>query len=283
MLLWYDRKATLALFTTTEPPVMLSQEAARNAAELLLKARGDHRKLERLPEECTPETVDDGMAIQNALADLWDQDVAGWKIGAASEAAMTMLKADAPFPGRVFAPYLLESPASVAAGAMHECAVECEFAFRLGTDLGPRDSDYTMDDIRDAVAMAYPAMELINNYWVNGMALGVEHLIADNGSNGALVLGDPIEDWQDRDLAAEGASLSVAGNHIAAGTGAAILGHPLNTLLWLANDFRKRGITLEEGHVITTGTMTGMTPCQPGDTAVGDYGELGTVQVTFEV
>lgn len=262
---------------------MLTEAAARNAAELLLKARGDHRKLPRLPEECTPQSIDDAMAIQNALAEIWGLNVVGWKIGAASKAAMEMLKTDAPFPGRVFEPYLLESPAGVAAEALHRCAVECEFAFRLGRDLGPQEDDYSFDDIRDAVVMAYPAMELINDYWVDMMALGVTHLIADNGSNGALVLGNPIENWRDLDLAAQSATLIVEGREIASGTGAAILGHPLNTLVWLANDFRRRGITLEEGHVITTGTMTGMTPCKPGDTAVGDYGDLGKVQVTFEV
>lgn len=262
---------------------MLNPAAAQSAAELLLKARGDHRKLAYLPEDCTPRSVDDGMAIQNALAALWGLDVAGWKIGAASEAAMEMLGADAPFPGRVFAPYLLESPANVAAGALHKCAVECEFAFRLGRDLGPRDGDYTMEDIRDAVAMAYPAIELINDYWVNGLELGIAHIIADNGSNGALVLGSPIEDWRDRDLAAQSATLSIDGAEAATGTGAAILGHPLNTLVWLANDLTQRGITMREGEVITTGTMTGMTPCEPGATAVGDYGDLGSVRVTFEI
>ena len=172
---------------------MLSEPAARTAAELLLKARGDHRRLDRLPPECTPESVDDGMAIQNALAALWGLEVAGWKVGAASAAAMQMLRTDAPFPGRVFAPYLLDSPASVAASALHKCAVECEFAFRLGRGLPPRDADYGKDDIRDAVASAYPAIELVNDYWVDGLALGVAHFVADNGSNGALVLGAPIE------------------------------------------------------------------------------------------
>ena len=261
---------------------MLSETAARTAAELLLKARGDHRRLDRLPPDCTPETVEDGMAIQNALADLWGLEVAGWKVGAASAAAMQMLRTDAPFPGRVFAPYLLDSPASVAAEALHKCAVECEFAFRLGRDLPPRDGDYGMDEIRDAVTDAYPAIELVNDYWVDGMALGVAHFVADNGSNGGLVRGESIGDWRERDFAAAAVTLSIDGEPTARGTGADVLGHPLNTLVWLANDLSRRGIGLAEGEVVTTGSMTGMTPCRPGATAVGDFGALGAVQVTFE-
>ena len=262
---------------------MLSETAARTAAELLLKARGDHRRLDRLPPDCTPETVEDGMAIQNALADLWGLEVAGWKVGAASAAAMEMLGTDAPFPGRVFAPYLLDSPAGVAAEALHKCAVECEFAFRLGRDLPPRDADYGMDEIRDAVTDAYPAIELVNDYWVDGFALGVAHFVADNGSNGGLVLGPSIGDWRERDLAAAAATLSIDGEPTARGSGADVLGHPLNTLVWLANDLSRRGVGLQEGQVVTTGSMTGMTPCRPGATAVGDFGALGTVQVTFEL
>ena len=261
---------------------MLSDTAAHTAAELLLKARGDHRRLERLPPECTPQTVDDGMAIQNALAELWGLDVAGWKVGAASRAAMEMLRTDEPFPGRVFAPYLLQSPATVAAEALHKCAVECEFAFRLGRALPPREADYGMDDIRDAVAAAYPAIELVNDYWVDGLALGAAHFVADNGSNGGLVLGNPIGDWRERDLAAAAVTLRVDGDVAATGSGANVLGHPLNTLIWLANDLSRRSIGLDEGAVVTTGSMTGMTPCRPGATAVGDFGPAGTVQVTFE-
>ncbi len=262
---------------------MLTESAALAAAELLLKARGDHRRLDRLPPDCTPQTVEDGMAIQNALAELWGLEVAGWKVGAASAAAMQMLRTDSPFPGRVFAPYLLDSPASVAAEALHKCAVECEFAFRLGRDLPPRGADYGMDEIRDAVTEARPAIELVNDYWVDGFALGVAHFVADNGSNGGLVLGNPIGDWRERDLAAAAVTLTIDGEPAASGTGANVLGHPLNTLVWLANDLSRRGIGLKEGEVVTTGSMTGMTPCPPGATAAGDYGVLGSVQVTFDV
>ncbi len=261
---------------------MLSPAAARAAAELLLKARGDHRQLERLPPDCTPQSVDDGMAIQNALAELWGLEVAGWKIGAASEAAMRMLGATAPFPGRVFAPWLLDSPARVAASALHGCIVECEFAFRLGRALPPREGDYGPDEVRAAVDAVCPALELIDTYWVDGVALGVAHLIADNGSNGALVLGAPIPDWRAQDLAAASATLTVDGAPAAEGTGAAVLGHPLNALVWLANDLSRRGIGLAEGAVVASGSMTGITQCRPGATALADYGLLGKVQVMFE-
>ena len=61
---------------------MLNETAARTATGLLLKSRGDHRRLDRLPPDCAPETVEDGMTIQNALAELWGLEVAGWKVGA---------------------------------------------------------------------------------------------------------------------------------------------------------------------------------------------------------
>ena len=96
------------------------------------------------------------------------------------------------------------------------------------------------------------------------------------------MLGPSIGDWRERDLAAAAATLSIDGEPTASGTGANVLGHPLNTLVWLANDLSGRGIGLDESAVVTTGSMTGMTPCRPGATAVGDFGLLGSVQVTFE-
>ncbi len=49
----------------------------------------------------------------------------------------------------------------------------------------------------------------------------------------------------------------------------------------LANELSRSGRGLNVGEVISTGSCTGLTPVQPGDTAVADFGELGTVQARF--
>ena len=192
------------------------------------------------------------MAIQNALAALWDLDVAGWKIGAASEAAMEMLGADKHrFQAGCSRRICWRARQTSLPSALHKCAVECEFAFRLGRAIWARAMATTpWMTFATPLRSAYPAIELINDYWVNGLELGIAHIIADNGSNGALVLGRArLADWRDRDLAAQTAvTLSDkrrGGRERAPAPN--ILGHPLNTLVWLANDLTGRGITMRRG------------------------------------
>ena len=259
----------------------MKSQAIEDAVDLLIAARGDHRRLDRLPDACAPATVEDGYAVQNALADRWGLEVAGWKIGCTSKHAQEMLGTESPFPGRVFAPFLLESPAEISASSLHQCAVESEFAFKLSADLPARATPYSRAEVEAAVATVHPAIELINNYWTDWLAAGVAHIIADNGSNGGLVLGPGTANWQELDLAAQEVVLTIDGKTIEEGTGAIVLGHPLEALTWLTNDLSKRGIGLSAGQAVTTGTCTGLHFTEPVSTAIADFGDLGTAQVTF--
>lgn len=259
----------------------MSPDAAREAAQILLSARGDHRRLAELPESCRPATIDDGYAIQNALAELWGLPVAGWKIGATAKPTRDMLKTDVPFAGRIYAPYVLESPAEVAADAFLYHAVESEIALRLGRDLPPREQAYTAEECAEAVEAAYPAFELVNHYWTDIMTTGVPNLIADNGSNGGLVIGAGRADWRDLNLEGLEAVLTVDGVEKGRGRGTLAYGGPSRSLAWLANEMSGRGIGLAAGQYISTGTLTSMNPCGPGQTAVADFGPLGQVRVTY--
>lgn len=259
----------------------MTPDAARAAAQILLSARGDHRRLDDLPEDCRPASIDDGYAIQTALAELWGLDVAGWKIGATAPATRELLKVDVPFAGRIFAPYVLESPAEVAASAFLFCAVESEIVLRLGTDLPARDLEYSAEECADAVAAAHPGFELVNHHWTDIMTAGAPRLIADNGSNGGLVIGPGRDDWRDLDLASIEAVLTIDGEEKGRGTGTLAHGGPVHSLTWLANEMSSRGIGLSAGQLISTGTLTAMNMCEGGQTAVADFGLLGQVEVTY--
>jgi 2-keto-4-pentenoate hydratase len=95
------------------------------------------------------------------------------------------------------------------------------------------------------------------------------------------VLGSPSFDWQSLDLAAHQVRLEIDGRAKATGTGALVLGHPLNALAWFVNRYTGRGRTLPAGQIVTTGSTTGLVILEPGQTAVGDLGVLGRVSVRF--
>ena len=61
----------------------------------------------------------------------------------------------------------------------------------------------------------------------------------------------------------------------------AVLGHPLNALIWFAAKMQERGRGLRTGEVISTGTCTGITFIDPEQQVVADFGGLGKVELKF--
>lgn len=259
----------------------LTAGAAAAAARLLATARGGHRSLPALPEDCRPASTADGYAVQDAFAALWEAPAAGWKIGCTAEEQRRFLNVDEPFSGRIFAPVLLDSPAELPAGAFFMRGIECEFAFRMGETLAPRDQPRSVDDVAAAIELFHPAIEVVDSRYDDWLVVGGPSIVADNAVNGALVLGTGIADWRDLDLDAAPVRCVIDGEMKEEGRGALALGGPLNAMQWIANHLSARGIALEAGHVVTTGTCAGIHFVQAGQHALADFGDLGRVEIRF--
>ena len=106
-------------------------------------------------------------------------------------------------------------------------------------------------------------------------------MIADNGTDGALIYGAGVSDWRGLDLARVPVSLRVGGEVVRAGSGANVLGDPLDALVWLANERSARGNGLRAGHIHNTGTATSMFTAGRGDEAVADFGPLGETRLSI--
>jgi 2-keto-4-pentenoate hydratase len=254
---------------------------AERAAGLLLAARRARRPIETLPDDCRPASLAEGYLAQDAFVALSGGAVAGFKIGATSAKAQTFLGIDAPFAGSVLKDDLHDSPAVLAAGRFSFRLIEPEFAFRLGRDLPPRANGYTTEEVAAAVAELYPAMEVVTSGLQNWRRQGVASLIADNGVNGALVLGPACADWRDFDLPRHEVTLRVNGEVAGTGVGGNALGGPMTALAWLVEHRARRGRGLEAGQVVTTGVVTEFVELDAGDEAVADFGPLGEVRLAF--
>jgi 2-keto-4-pentenoate hydratase len=131
------------------------------------------------------------------------------------------------------------------------------------------------------VSAPIPAIEIVSPRLDHPVRHGAPSAIADCGVNGGLVLGAATLDWQALDLATHAVRLEVDGEHKAAGTGALVLGHPLNVLAWFVNRHTGSGRRLPAGQIVSTGTTTGLLILEPGQIAVADFGPLGKVELRF--
>jgi 2-keto-4-pentenoate hydratase len=257
----------------------------QTGARLLAEARFNLRRLALLPVNVRPQTSDQAYACQDALSALmlerYGGHAIGYKIACTNKIAQDLLHTG-PFHGRMFSALCFENGARIKADGFFMRVMEAEFAFRMARDLPSRAERFTRDEVAGAVEGVLPGIEIVDSRFNEWTTVGAESLIADNACHGAWVKGKLVTDWSDRDLAAQEVQLSVNGKLVQTGNGAAVLGHPLNALLWLANALRSRGEALKAGQFITTGVTTDIYLAQPGDRVQADFGQIGTVEVTFE-
>src|SRR3546814_81857 len=159
--------------------------------------------------------------------------------------------------------------------------VESEYAFRMAASLPAREKPYTREEVADAVATVHPAMEVAHTRLEGGLELGARALIADHCANFAFVYGEGRPDWRDLDIAGQEVTLSQDGKQVASGSGSEVMGHPLTSLVWVANQLRKQGRGLKAGEFVTTGTCTGMSPAPVNCSLVADFGPLGQCRLTL--
>lgn len=259
----------------------MDDSKTQEAARLLHAAWRDQQPIPGLPHGCRPQNLDEGYRIQAALAAVHDVPVAGYKIGATNEVAQRIFDVDAPFFGRVFAPSVLESPAEITAGTVRLHIIEAEFDFTLKKDLPARDGTYSRDEVMAAVDNLHPAIEIPDSRYKNWREAGMPQLAADNAVAALLVLGPPAADWRELDLSRHTVTVKVNGEAVDEGSGANVLGDPRNVLVWLANELSGRGLGLEAGQIVTTGSAADVITVKPGDTVVADFGDLGVAQASF--
>ena len=253
-------------------------ESIERAAKLLRDVRLKHELLDELPVECRPTTIDDAYAIQDRLAELLGEQFSGWLVGCTNQDVQQQLGLTEPYAARMLSSSLHTSPATVHVPLSLPPVVEVEFAFTLASDLPPRSVPYTEQQVAAAVRSVHPAIELVVGHFRDWPSNDIYSVVADNGTDGPLILGKGVTDWQSVDLTTVSVALSVNGRLVREGSGSRVLQGPLSVLTWLAN-CPQRPPGLLAGHVINTGTCTSLYHARHGDAAIADFGPLGAVNL----
>jgi|SRR5579871_359606 len=256
-----------------------------SAAQLLSDARTKHVRLAELPDAVRPQSAADAYGCQAALVgsliEHYGGAITGYKIACTNPIAQRQLSVTEPFYGRLVSSFCFDSPGRLDASQFFMRVVEAEFGFRMARDLEPVSGPRSRDEVAAAVEAVIPAIEIVDSRFDDWLTIGAYSLIADNACNAAWVRGPLLRDWRHLDLAAQPVRVTVNGQVLREGSGAAVLGHPLNALAWLVNALSSHGITLQAGQYITTGVTTEVYMAQAGDRITADFGEVGSAAVEF--
>jgi 2-keto-4-pentenoate hydratase len=259
----------------------VDQPTRTSVADRLLAAYDSKEPLEPLTATHEGMTLADAYAIQLLQVEqrlARGRTVRGHKVGLTSAAMQKMLGVDEPDYGHLFDDFFHLEHAPIPVDAFLQPRVEPEVAFVLKKALkGP---GVTVHDALQAVDFVLPALEIVDSR-IRDWKIGLLDTIADNASSGAVVLGSTPTEVGEVDLRLAGATFHRNGQVVGTGAGGAVLGSPVNSLVWLANTVGARGITLEAGDVILPGAVCAMVPVAAGDTFTATFAGLGSVTARF--
>ncbi|OUS88657.1 2-keto-4-pentenoate hydratase [Rhodococcus pseudokoreensis] len=255
----------------------MSTDEVQGAAQRLLEAYRSGTPIDPLTPQFAKAELSTAYRIAQAQVEQWEKDgdaVKGHKVGLASAAIQRQMGVDQPDFGHLTASMFHLEHHPIPASSYIQPRIEPETAFVLGRPLtGP---GVTIADAVRAVDFVLPALEIVDSR-IRDWKIGIFDTIADNASSGGVVLGSRPVLLRDLDLRLSGCTLHINGDLVATGAGGAVLGSPLNSLVWLANTVGPLGVTLEPGHVVLPGSMTKAFPISPGDSIVANINGLGSV------
>ena len=251
----------------------MSSELIEQAATELLARRASARQGPRLPQDCRPADFEDAWQIQQAVSRRLGQPIGGWKSALPSPGKQVV--------ATIYAPTIdhgAECALPAGATALDTVRVEPEIAFVLAHDLPPRPQPYSQAEVNAAVGSVHAALEICASRYADRDGVPFAEMLADGLVNSGLWLGPALTapeapafelSWQ-----VEGEPVQSQAAHHPDGNARA-------PLYWLANFLRERGVQLQAGQAVITGSHAGVLALPLGKKARFDYGALASFEVTF--
>lgn len=202
----------------------------------------------------------------------------GRKIGLTSRAVQQQLGVAQPDFGILFADMARGDNQPIAWADTAQPKVEAEIALILEHDLCHE--RHTVADLIRATAFVLPAIEIVGSRIAN-WDIRLVDTIADNASAGLFVLGSRPVRLGQLDLVRCGMHMTLRGEPVSVGAGAACLDNPLNAALWLADTMVRCGAPLRAGDILLSGALGPMVVAQPGDIFTAHIQGLGSVSAAF--
>jgi 2-keto-4-pentenoate hydratase len=262
---------------------MVDWEKIARIADHTFVAHERRARFERLRGELAPASLAEAYEVQDEVHRRFS--AAGWgrlgghKIALTSKPIQELCGVDQPAGGAFFARTIHTSPASVRLADFMHLGLEFELGLRLGRDLPAAGAPYTRETVAPAVSTCMPAFELIEDRNADYSDLDAASILTDKCWCGGVVIGPEALDWQDLDLESTPVELVWNRQIVDRGVTGAAMGHPFESLAWLANLLASRGRGMKAGELVITGSALKTRFPQAGDEVTYKIAGLGETTV----
>lgn len=252
----------------------------REAAEMLRRAytEGAIPPLRGILE---PTDAVGAYAVQAINTRYWEaqgRQIVGRKAGLTAEAVQRQLGVDQPDFGVLFDDMRVADGGDLDAARCIQAKAEAEIAFVLGSDLPSLRS--TPAEVAAAVASVHAAIEIVDSR-IADWKITFADTVADNGSSAFFVLADRGLPLEGLDLEGAAMTMTVNGEVVSTGIGAAALGNPLNAAAWLARTLAAAGEPLKAGDIVLAGALGPMVALRSGDQVRAEIAGIGSCSFAF--
>jgi 2-keto-4-pentenoate hydratase len=247
------------------------REQLEQAANIFLDARRTGELISNLPEMLRPTSLEESYVVQDEMTRAYEC-IGGWKIGGPPT--------DIPFFAPMPAAWMAASGSTFKGHRFR--GLEAEIAFCIGSDLPPRDTPYTREEVTAAISSCHPAIEILEVALTDIATVEKFVSFGDMQMHGGFVYGPAFADWKTLDFANESVTLAVDGSVRVERTASNPAGTDLvRLLIYLANEGSLRTGGLKKGDWITTGSWTGNTLANENSSVDVNFKHAGRVTVRF--
>lgn len=209
----------------------------------------------------------------------------GYKVALASEPAYTRFGLSQPVVGVLFADMLKESGALLSRSNGIRLAYEADLMARVADSA--INEAATLEEVAESLDRIIAFLELPDLVIGPDPAAGGQ-FIAVNAAARFGVLGESVSVSSDAAFISSLESMRVvatddAGNALSDAPGSAVMGNPLNSILFLVDELKKHGEVLEPGDLISLGAYSTPTPIGDLTGVTVRYSGIGGGEIAVQV
>jgi 2-keto-4-pentenoate hydratase len=253
---------------------------AKGVAAEFVKARRSAGSFTQYPGP-KPQDLDAAYRCQDEAIALWEDHIAGWKVGWIPEPLSQKFGAQR-LVGPIFSRSVRHSAGTevvdVPVFANGFAAIEAEFVVQLARDAPATVTEWTAETARRFVKTMFIGIEIASSPLQNINDYGPAVVASDFGNNAGLLLGGEISDWQTRPLESLNCETRIDGAVIGRGGAAAVSGGPLAALAFALRVNARRGRPLRAGDYVSTGAATGVHSIVAGQSAEAIFTGIGSLR-----
>ncbi len=262
----------------------MDQNTIHRIARERFKGWKNRERFTQLLGDDKPGDMAQAYAIQSELYKIMrDEDrfteFGGHKVALTSPAIQEMCGVSEPAYGAVFKEFIHANHHEIDINDFIRFGIEFEVCFEMAEDVPLSNTPYDKDSIVPFITSAMPAFELIDDRDADYAHLDAASILTDRCWCNGIVLGEKTTDLSGLDIGNLATRVLVNDQSNDHGNTRDALGHPLNSVAFVANHLAQYGKQLKANEVVMTGSALKTQFPKSGDTITYQVSGLGDVSV----